>query len=111
MDCKKDSKRLKIKAHQMLPTAKPSISLSANKIIMALMNKRKRPKVTMVTGRVKITRTGFTRRFNKLSTMATITAVIKVSTDTFGNTLAKIITARALKSILNSSFMRMDLDG
>jgi hypothetical protein len=34
-----------------------------------------------------------------------------VSTDTFGNTLAKIITARALKSILNSSFMRMDLDG
>ncbi len=73
------------------------------------MNKRKRPNVTMVTGSVKITKMGFTRMFNKLSTTATITAVINESTDTFGNTFARMITARALKSIRNSSFIQMVL--
>ncbi len=89
----------------MLPTAKPSISLSANKIIIALMINRNKPKVITVTGSVNITNIGLTRRFKMLNTTATITAVIKPSTDTFGSTLAKMITATALNRILKISFM------
>jgi hypothetical protein len=44
-------------------------------MIMALIIKRKRPKVKIVTGRVKMTRRGFTKKFNRLSTMATTMAV------------------------------------
>lgn len=105
MDCKKDNKRLKINAHQILPTEKPSMSLSTKTIIIALMIKRNRPKVTMVTGRVKITNIGLTNIFSRLRTTATITAVMKESTLTFGNTFAKIITAKALKRILTNSFI------
>tara|TARA_R110000823_G_scaffold315139_1_gene445881 strand:- start:299 stop:622 length:324 start_codon:yes stop_codon:yes gene_type:complete len=105
MDCKKDSSRLKIKAHQMLLTVKPSISLSARRIIIAFIISKKRPKVTMVTGRVKITKIGFTKKFSKLRTTATIIAVIKLSTETLGKTFDKIITDKALKSILRISFI------
>lgn len=44
-------------------------------MIKALMNKRKRPKVSMVTGSVKIINIGFTIKFSKLRTNATIMAV------------------------------------
>ena len=110
MDCKKDSKRLKINAHQIFPTEKPSISLSAKRMIMAFMINRKSPKVNMVTGSVNITKIGFTKMFNILKTIATITAVINESTDTFGKTWAKMITAKALKSILSISFIRLVLN-
>lgn len=69
------------------------------------MIKRNSPKVTMVTGRVKITNMGLTNIFSRLRTTATITAVMKESTLTFGNTFAKIITANALKSIRTNSFI------
>ena len=105
MDCKKDNKRLKINAHHMLLTTKPSISLSASRMIMAFIISKKRPKVTMVTGKVKITKIGFTKKFSKLRTTATIIAVIKLSTETLGKTFAKIITDKALKSILRISFI------
>ena len=105
MDCKKDNNRLKINAHQILLTANPSISLSARRIIMAFIISKNRPKVTMVTGSVKITNMGFTKKFNKLKTTATITAVIKLSTETLGNTFAKMITDKALKSILSINFI------
>jgi len=45
-------------------------------MMMAFMITRKRPKVIMVTGSVKITRTGFTKKFRTLSTRATIIAVV-----------------------------------
>jgi hypothetical protein len=110
MDCKKDNNRLKINAHQILLTEKPSISLSASRMIIAFIISKKRPKVTMVTGSVKITKIGFTKKLSKLRTTATITAVIKVSTETLGNTFAKMITDKALKSILRISFIIIDFN-
>jgi hypothetical protein len=76
MDCKKDSSRLNKRAHQILSTEKPAIKLSANKIMMALIINRNNPKVRMVTGKVNMTSIGFTIKFNKLSTKATIMAVV-----------------------------------
>tara|TARA_R110002020_G_scaffold458224_4_gene675534 strand:- start:473 stop:844 length:372 start_codon:yes stop_codon:yes gene_type:complete len=105
IDCKNDSKRLKINAHQIFPTAKPSMRLSAKRMIKAFMISKKRPKVITVTGNVRITNIGFTSKFSILSTTATMTAVIKLSTDTLGNTFAKMITAIALKRILKISFI------
>jgi len=63
-------------AHQMLSTVKPEIKLSAKRIIIALIINRKRPKVSIVTGSVSIIRIGFTIKFNRLNTIATIIAVV-----------------------------------
>lgn len=60
----------------MLLTEKPSINLSANKIIKALITSKNNPKVTMVIGKVKMTKIGFTNRFKTDSTTATIIAVM-----------------------------------
>ena len=76
IDCNTESRILKSIAVQILLTEKPSINLSANNIIKALTIKRNSPKVTMVMGNVKITKTGFTKRFSTDSTTATISAVI-----------------------------------
>ena len=76
IDWRKDNKRLKSMAHKTPSTLNPSIRLSANKMIIALIIKRKRPKVKMVTGKVSMTRIGFTMKFKRLSTIATIIAVI-----------------------------------
>lgn len=62
-------------AIQMLLTEKPGINLSASKIINALMTNKNRPKVTMVIGKVKITKMGFTNRFKTDKTAATTIAV------------------------------------
>ncbi len=86
MACKKESNRLKIMAHQKLLTWKPSIKLAAKRMIMALMTKRKSPRVNMVMGKVKMTKMGFTKKLSKLSTTATIIAVNMESTPTPGNT-------------------------
>ena len=47
-------------AHKMPSTVKPSIRLSANKMITALITRRKSPRVKMVTGRVSKTKIGLT---------------------------------------------------
>lgn len=60
----------------MLSTVNPAIKLSASKMMIALIIKRKSPNVIMVTGKVNITRIGFTIKFNKLKTTATIMAVV-----------------------------------
>ena len=60
----------------MLSTENPLIRLSASNMMMALIIKRKSPKVSMVTGKVNIIRMGFTMKFNKLKTTATIKAVV-----------------------------------
>lgn len=59
----------------------------------------------IVTGRVSITNIGFTIKFKRLNTMATIIAVKYVSTDTFGSTFDNMITARALRRIRSMSFI------
>lgn len=93
----------------MLSTVKPAIKLSANRMIIALIIKRKRPKVIMVTGKVKITNIGFTIKFKRLSTIATMIAVAYVSTPTPGNIFESTTTAKALKRIRNISFIRESL--
>ncbi len=62
-------------AIQILLTENPSINLSANKIIRALITNRNKPKVIMVIGKVKMTKTGLTNKFNIDRTTATIMAV------------------------------------
>ena len=68
-------------ADQILLTENPSINLSANKIIKAFITNRNKPKVTMVIGKVKIIKTGFTYTFKTPKTTATIRALIKISPD------------------------------
>lgn len=63
-------------AIQILLTEKPSIKLSAKRIIIAFITNKNRPKVIIVIGKVKITKMGFTNRFNMDKTMATIIAVV-----------------------------------
>lgn len=75
MDCKNESKRLKSNAHHILPTLKPATKASAKRIIIALIINKKSPKVTIVTGSVRITNTGLTKKFSKLSITATMIAV------------------------------------
>lgn len=43
---------------------------------MALIMSRNSPRVRMVTGKVRMTRMGFTIKLSKLRTMATIIAVV-----------------------------------
>lgn len=75
MDCKNESKRLKSKAHHILSTLKPATKASANRMIIALIINRKRPNVMIVTGNVRITKIGFTKKLSKLSITATMIAV------------------------------------
>ena len=55
-------------------TEKPSTSLSARSTINALITRRNRPNVMIVTGKVKMTKTGFTNTFSTANTTATIKA-------------------------------------
>lgn len=73
-DLKIDSKILKKKAAKNPDTAKPSTNLSANKIIIALITNKNKPKVTRVAGSVKKIKRGLTNKFSKEITMATIIA-------------------------------------
>lgn len=65
---------LKKSAAQNPETVKPSIKLSANKIIQAFITKIKSPKVTMVAGSVKKIKSGLTIIFKIAITTATIIA-------------------------------------
>jgi hypothetical protein len=73
--------------------------------MIALMIKRKRPRVTMVIGRVRMTSMGFTKKFRTLSTMATMIAVIMESTPTPGRTYESMITASAFNKSLRINFI------
>lgn len=105
MDCKKDSKRLKIIAHQMLETSNPEIKWAAIRMINALMIKRKSPSVSMVMGKVNTISMGLTKKLSTLNTNATIMAVVMESTPTPGSTYDRMITARAFNKSLRISFM------
>ena len=63
-------------AVHILFTENPSINLSANKMIKALIINRNNPSVTMVIGKVNNTKTGFNNTFKTPKTNATIMALI-----------------------------------
>ena len=73
-DLKTDSNILKKNAAKNPETAKPSINLSANNIIIALITNKNNPNVTIVAGSVKNTKSGRTNIFSKEITTATIIA-------------------------------------
>ena len=73
MEFKIDITKLNNTAHNKPLTPKPSTSLSAINIIIALRQKRNKPNVKMVIGMVTIINNGFTKAFNIANTIATIT--------------------------------------
>jgi hypothetical protein len=80
IDCNTERIMLKKSAPKKPLIENPSTSFEHNAIIEALMNSKKNPRVKMVTGNVKRTKIGFTNRFNKPKTTATITADLNPST-------------------------------
>lgn len=74
-------------------------------IINPLIINRKSPNVKIVTGKVKITKTGFTIKFNKAKTIATKIEVEKLSTVTPGKNLAIIKTSIAVIKIRTKIFI------
>lgn len=69
------------------------------------MIKRKSPNVKIVTGKVKITKMGFTIKFNNAKTIATTIEVEKLSTATPGRNLAIIKTNIAVIKIRTKTFI------
>ena len=86
-------------------TAKPSTILVHNTIINPLIINRKRPNVKIVTGKVKITKIGFTIKFNNAKTIATIIDVEKLLTVTPGKNLAITKTKTAVIRIRTKIFI------
>ncbi len=74
-------------------------------IIMALITKINRPKVTRVAGNVKKMSKGLTIIFNNAITIATIIAETYPATDIPGKIFAKIITATAVNNIFKNVFI------
>lgn len=62
-------------------TSKPSTNLSQIKMITAFITNKKSPKVTIVTGKVKKTKIGFTKTLSSPKTAATVIDVVNDSTD------------------------------
>lgn len=101
---------LKSIAVQILDTPKPSISLSANNIIKALITNKNNPKVKIVIGSVKSIKIGLTKTFKTAKTRATIKGVVKVlSRETPGKSFARIITAIAVSTNFITVFMYLFL--
>ena len=73
--------------------------------MMAFMTSRNKPRVKIVAGKVKIISSGLTVTRKSPRTIATRMALVKLATSTPGSIAANTITATAVSSILNSSFM------
>lgn len=71
-----DSKRLKIKAQRNPSILIPETNLSVSRIIITFITKRKRPKVIIVSGRVKIIISGLARTLRIASIIAKMIAVV-----------------------------------
>ena len=71
---------LKNNAVQNPSTVKPLTKWSQSRIIAALITNKNNPNVKIVTGKVKRTKIGFTKKFNNPRTIATIKAVVNSST-------------------------------
>lgn len=96
---------LKINAVQNEFILNPSTSLEHNKIINALMANKNNPSVTMVTGKVKITKIGLTKILSNPKTTATIKAVVKSATSTLVIKCEISKTKPEVTRILKSSFI------
>lgn len=105
-----ESKTLNSTAVSIPSTAKPSISLSANNIIRALIINRNSPNVMIVIGNVKITKMGFTNTFKIANTTATMIADKKPSMATPGRNLANTTTTTAVMSNLIIRFIILSLE-
>jgi hypothetical protein len=79
-----DSKRPKINAQRKPSILIPETNLSARRIIITFITKRKRPKVIMVRGSVKIITTGLTNALRSASTREKIIAVVNEFIITWG---------------------------
>jgi hypothetical protein len=109
-DLKTDSKILKSSAAKNPETTKPATSLSANKMMIALITKINKPKVTIVAGNVKKINKGLTTIFNKAITTATIIAEKYPDTVTPGKIVAKTTTAKAVNRIFKNVFMLINFN-
>jgi hypothetical protein len=77
-------------------------------MINPLMISKKRPSVIIVTGKVKITKIGFTIKLSKAKTMATTIEVEKPSTTTPGKNLAITNTRTAVIKIRIKTFIILE---
>lgn len=103
-----ESKILNNKADQKPLTRNPLTSASHNNIIKALITNRNNPKVTMVTGNVKIMRIGLINKLSNIKTAATIRAVKNPETVMPGKIFASTTTAIALS--ISSTMVFIDFD-
>lgn len=87
-------------AHQKPSTLKPGTIALTNNIIRALSMSKKRPRVSIVTGSVKIMSIGFKNTLIRPKTIATMIATPKLLTLTPGMRYALINTARAVTRML-----------
>lgn len=72
-----------------------------------MITKRNKPNVTIVIGKVKMTKIGFKMAFNNPKTMATMMAPVKPATSTPGSTFARMTTATAVNNILIIRFISL----
>ena len=79
-----ENSRLKRSAHQKLRTSKPGTMADVRSTNKALMIKMKRPSVTTVSGKVRITRIGLRIALTRPSTKAVRTPAKKFLTVTPG---------------------------
>jgi hypothetical protein len=104
------SKRPKINAHRKLSILIPETNLSANRIMITFITRRNRPSVIRVMGRVKMTRSGLTKKLRMASTNAKIIAVVNELITTCGlSSSDKANTATAVISILMTHRINMIL--
>ena len=100
---------LNINAVQNESTAKPPTILVHSKIITALITSKNKPRVTKVTGKVKITKIGFIKTFSNPKTTATITAVPKLATCTPVRILDNNKTKAAVTRSLSNNFIVLEV--
>ncbi len=74
-------------------------------MMMALIINKNNPKVTRVTGKVRMTSMGLIKKLRKLKTTATRIAVVYVSTPTPGSILDNTTTAMALNKRRTINFI------
>jgi len=104
-----ESSMLNPTAHQNPSTLNPPTKASAIKIIRALITRRKRPKVSTVTGSVKISKIGFTKILSNAKIAATTRAVKKSETSTPPKILDNTRTMIAVRISCKRVFMKVKL--
>jgi len=101
----RETKMLKIMAVNKPDTENPFIKLLAINTIIPLITSRKRPSVTIVTGKVRIIRIGLTIELRSARMMATINAVYSDETTTPGRIYPTTMTDIVLMMIRVSIFI------